>query len=168
MIINPNIIPDIINILTILGTAFLVTLWVGLIIWTLRDIRKRTHDFLPALLSGLVVVLLFIPGIVIYLLLRPQKTIEEDFQTTLEEEALLHTIEETPLCPGCNRKIETTWIICPTCHTRLSKVCSYCKENLALGWDICPYCAQPAPSTTGSPQQRAHPMDENTQQSPRQ
>jgi hypothetical protein len=38
-------------------------------------------------------VVLFIPGVIIYLVLRPAKTIEEEYLTTLEEEALLRAIE---------------------------------------------------------------------------
>ena len=36
---------------------------------------------------------LFIPGVIVYLVLRPAKTIEEEYLTTLEEEALLRAIE---------------------------------------------------------------------------
>jgi RNA polymerase subunit RPABC4/transcription elongation factor Spt4/flagellar biosynthesis protein FliQ len=145
MLINPEILPDILLALTVLGAAFIIALWISLIVWTVRDIRSRTGDFLPVLLSVLVVFLFFIPGIVIYLLLRPARTIEESFQNALEEEALLHTIEETPLCPGCNRRVQPDWIICPTCQSRLKKTCDTCRQTLELDWEICPYCAQIAP-----------------------
>jgi hypothetical protein len=44
-------------------------------------------------------------------------------------------------------------VVCPTCHTRLKKICPTCKKNLELPWNICPYCAtassdgQPSSST---------------------
>ncbi len=85
------------NLATLLsawGAAFLVALWLSLIFWTLRDARTRMKDSRTQLLAVLVVVLLFIPGVIIYLLLRPPQTLEEEYLRTLEEEALLRAIED--------------------------------------------------------------------------
>ncbi len=103
------------------GAAFLTALWFSLILWTYRDIRSRSRDPLLRILALLVVAVLFLPGILIYLILRPPRTLEEEYQRTLEEEALLQNIEDTPLCPGCTRRIQPDWQICPNCHTRLKK-----------------------------------------------
>jgi RNA polymerase subunit RPABC4/transcription elongation factor Spt4 len=64
---------------------------------------------------------------------------------TLEEEALLQSIEETPTCPGCGRRIKDNWIICPNCHTKLRKACLHCGKLMELPWNLCPYCGTPAP-----------------------
>ncbi|MCX8026104.1 MAG: hypothetical protein N3A60_12960, partial [Thermanaerothrix sp.] len=77
----------------------------SLIFWTYRDIRKRTRDPRVHILATLVAAVLFLPGVLIYLILRPSRTLEEEYQRSLEEEALLQTIEETPQCPGCGRKV---------------------------------------------------------------
>jgi RNA polymerase subunit RPABC4/transcription elongation factor Spt4 len=127
------------------AAAFLVALWLSLIIWTYRDIRSRARDPLLRLLVIIIVALLFLPGIVIYLILRPAHTLEEEYQHTLEEEALLQSIEEIPVCPGCGRHIEDAWIVCPSCHTRLKKVCHQCRKRMELSWNLCPYCGTPAP-----------------------
>jgi RNA polymerase subunit RPABC4/transcription elongation factor Spt4 len=127
------------------GAAFLAALWLSLIFWTFRDIRRRTRDPLVRILAALVVAILFLPGVLIYLILRPQRTIEEEYQQTLEEEAILQTIEETPLCPGCGRRISPEWIACPACHTRLRKRCLQCGKLMELSWNLCPYCATPVP-----------------------
>ena len=103
------------------AAAFLAALWLALIIWTFRDIRRRTRDPLVRILATLVVAVLFLPGILVYLILRPARTIEDEYQASLEEEALLQNIEDIPLCPGCNRQIERDWMVCPSCHTRLKK-----------------------------------------------
>jgi len=116
-----------------------------LIIVTFRDIRSRSRDRLARVLAVLVVALLFLPGLIIYLILRPSKTIEEEYQHTLEEEALLQSIEDNPVCPGCGRKTQPDWIVCPNCHTRLKKPCHHCQRLLDLSWNLCPYCATPAP-----------------------
>jgi putative flippase GtrA len=80
--------------LSIWGAAFLLALWGSLIFWTYRDATARLKDPLRRWLAVLVSVVLFIPGVLIYLLLRPSKTIEEEYLITLEEEALLKAIEE--------------------------------------------------------------------------
>ncbi|MBN2149385.1 MAG: zinc ribbon domain-containing protein [Anaerolineales bacterium] len=127
------------------GAAFLAALWFSLIIWTYRDIRARARDPLARFLAVSVVALLFLPGIVVYLILRPTRTIEEEYQQTLEEEALLQSIEESPLCPGCGRRIKDVWVVCPNCHTKLKKACHQCGKPMELPWNLCPFCGTPAP-----------------------
>jgi RNA polymerase subunit RPABC4/transcription elongation factor Spt4 len=117
----------------------------SLIIWTYRDIRARARDPLLRILAVLVVAILFLPGIVVYLILRPAHTLEEEYQNTLEEEALLQAIEDSPLCPGCGRRVKELWTICPNCHTKLKKPCHQCGKLMELAWNLCPYCGTPAP-----------------------
>jgi RNA polymerase subunit RPABC4/transcription elongation factor Spt4 len=145
MTVDPRTLSNLIMLLTAWGAAFLVALWVSLIFWTYRDIRIRSRDTVIRILSIIIVALLFLPGIVIYLILRPANTIEEEYQHTLEEEALLQTIEDVPVCPGCGRKIQDTWMVCPACHTRLKKTCHNCRKLMDLSWNLCPYCGTPAP-----------------------
>jgi hypothetical protein len=145
MRIDPTSLSDILLILTAWAGAFLAALWLSLVIWTYRDIRERARDPLARILAVLVVAVLFLPGIVIYLILRPAHTLQEDYQHTLEEEALLEAIEGSTLCPGCNRRIKEDWVVCPSCHTKLKKICPECGKLMDLPWSICPYCGTPAP-----------------------
>ncbi len=132
-------------IATAFAAAFIATLWVSLIIWTIRDVRRRSKDPMARILAVLIVTLLFLPGMLIYAILRPARTLDEEFQQSLEEEALLQTIEDIPLCPGCSRKIQSDWIVCPNCQTKLKKKCQHCKALMELPWNICPYCATTVP-----------------------
>jgi len=132
-------------IATAFAAAFLATLWVSLIIWTIRDVRRRSKDPMARVLAVLIVALLFLPGMLIYAILRPAKTLDEEFQQSLEEEALLQTIEDIPLCPGCSRKIKHDWIVCPNCQTKLKKKCHHCKALMELPWNICPFCGTTVP-----------------------
>ena len=126
--------------------AFLAALWVSLVVWTLRDIRKRSEDRLVHILAAFSVAILNIPGLIVYLVLRPGETMEETYLRTLEEEALLSQIEERTLCPGCSSQVEPDWVVCAHCHTRLRKTCGNCSALLELPWQICPFCGSPAPS----------------------
>lgn len=125
--------------------AFIAALWLSLVIWTYRDVLSRSRDPLARILAVLVVAVLFLPGIVIYLILRSPRTLEEDYQQSLEEEALLQSIEESALCPGCGRHIKENWMVCPHCHTKLKKNCHECGKLMDLPWNLCPFCGTPAP-----------------------
>jgi RNA polymerase subunit RPABC4/transcription elongation factor Spt4 len=145
MTFNPATISNFLLIATGFSAAFAAALWLSLIIWTYRDIRRRSRDPLLRILAVLVVTILFLPGVLVYLILRPARTQEEEFQQTLEEEALLQSIEESSLCPGCGRRVNEDWVACPSCYTRLKKACHQCGKPIELAWNLCPYCGTPAP-----------------------
>ena len=78
MSFNPSSLGSFMLILTAWGGAFLAALWLSLVIWSYRDIRSRARDPLARILAVLVVAVLFLPGILIYLILRPQRPIAID------------------------------------------------------------------------------------------
>ena len=145
MTFDPTLIRNILLILTAWSAAFIGALWLSLAFWTYRDIRARARDPLARILAVLVVAVLFLPGLLVYLILRPAHTLDEEYQSTLEEEALLQSIEESPLCPGCGRRIKDNWMVCPSCYTKLKKNCHQCGKLMELPWNLCPYCGTPAP-----------------------
>lgn len=145
MTFDPSVLSNFVLIAAGFAAAFLAALWLSLIIWTYRDMRRRARDPLMRILAVLVVGVLFLPGVLIYLILRPAHTLEEEYQHTLEEEALLQSVEDIPLCPGCGRRVKEDWLACPNCHTRLKKLCHACGKQMELPWNLCPYCATPAP-----------------------
>ncbi len=145
MPIDPTFMSTFLQILTAFGGAFLAALWLAMVIWTYRDIKARHRDRLVHILAAALAALLSLPGILVYLILRPQYTLEEEYQRTLEEEALLQAIEDQSLCPGCERRIREDWLVCPNCHTKLRKPCHRCGRLMDLPWNLCPYCGEPAP-----------------------
>ena len=145
MTFDPSNLSSFLLLLTAWGGAFIAALWLSLVIWTYRDIQARGKDPLVRILAVLIVAVLFLPGIVIYLILRPQRTLEDEYQQTLEEEALLQAIEENSVCPGCGRRTKDNWRVCPHCHTKLKKPCHHCGYLMDLPWNICPHCSTPAP-----------------------
>jgi RNA polymerase subunit RPABC4/transcription elongation factor Spt4 len=143
----------ILQVIIALFGAFFLAFWVSLVIWTFRDVRSRSRDIFAQLLATLMVMVFNLPGLLFYFILRPQETLAEAYERSLEEEALLQDIEERLVCPGCKRKTQPDFIICPDCHTRLKKSCPNCRRLLHLKWNICPYCG--AGST--SPPERSVP-----------
>jgi RNA polymerase subunit RPABC4/transcription elongation factor Spt4 len=144
MTFDPVFLSSLTLVLTAFAGAFIIALWVSLVIWTYRDIRSRTRDPLIQTLAALLVAVLNLPGVLVYLILRPPRTLEEEYQRTLEEEALLQALEDLPLCPGCERRVKEDWQICPNCHTKLKKTCHNCSKFMELSWNICPFCGTPA------------------------
>jgi hypothetical protein len=118
-----------------------VAFWLTMIVWTYRDMRARSRDGLAQLFVVIVVAALTLPGLLIYLFLRPRETLSEAYERSLEEEALLQEIEKKPSCPGCGQRVQPEWQACPNCHTRLKKLCVVCRNLLELSWNLCPYCA---------------------------
>jgi RNA polymerase subunit RPABC4/transcription elongation factor Spt4 len=135
-----------------LAGAFLIALWIGLILWTARDIRSRSDDHLAQILAVVCAALLTLPGLLLYLLLRPSRTLEEEYQSSLEEEALLAALTGRLSCPGCGRQTESEWRICPTCSTVLRKACSDCGRMLDLSWNVCPFCGTATAAKEGEAQ----------------
>jgi RNA polymerase subunit RPABC4/transcription elongation factor Spt4 len=130
-------------IATVYGGVVIAALWLAMIIWTNRDMRARSRDPLAQLFVTVIVLLLNVPGLLIYLLLRPRETLSDAYERSLEEEALLQEIEEKPACPGCAQRVQASWQVCPHCHTKLKKACYKCGNALELAWNICPFCATP-------------------------
>jgi hypothetical protein len=97
--------------------AFLAAFWLSLVFWTYRDVRSRTRDRMIHIMATLITALLALPGLLIYLILRPRETLIEAYQRSLEEEALLSEIETRKVCPGCGAAVQAGWQLCAYCHT---------------------------------------------------
>jgi RNA polymerase subunit RPABC4/transcription elongation factor Spt4 len=138
----PANIMSVLNFVLILLGAYGVLFLISLTVWTFRDIRSRSRDVLVQILATLLVLVFNLPGLVLYFVLRPRETLTDAYERALGQEALLQDIEERYVCPGCKRKAEGDFLICPHCHKELRKRCPNCGRALSLDWDICPYCGK--------------------------
>jgi hypothetical protein len=123
-------------------------LWVAAVVWTYRDIASRTRDPFSQTVALVLVLVFSLPGLLLYLILRPKNTMADQYDRQLEAEALLHEIQEQATCPSCRRKIEADYIACPYCRTSLRVPCDSCGKALATTWVLCPYCAEPRTSAS--------------------
>ena len=146
----------VIGVVIVACVVYVAVLWLALAFYVVRDARRRSPSF------GLLVlacVLGFIPpflGAIVYLVLRPPRTLQEERAMAIEEQAFLEpAVDLLPAnrpCPTCGREIEHEFIICPYCRTQFARRCASCDRPLRLGWSLCPYCATDvgAPSLTRS------------------
>lgn len=139
MTIPPDLNVYISAALFILG-AYIFALYVGMIVWTFRDIHSRSRDVLAQIMATLLVALFTLPGLLIYMLLRPHHTLAEEYERSLTEEAILHELDEQRVCLSCHRRVEPDFIVCPYCHEQLRLRCVGCGRLLNPDWDVCPYC----------------------------
>lgn len=143
-------------ILAVYGGVIVAAFQVSMVIWAYRDMRARSRDGLAQIFAATVVAILNIPGLFIYILMRPRETLSEAYERSLEEEALLQEIEEKPTCPGCGQRVHDDWQACAYCHTRLKKPCRSCHQLLELSWNLCPYCTTDQSRYEPSPDARSH------------
>jgi RNA polymerase subunit RPABC4/transcription elongation factor Spt4 len=136
----PNAVIVALQVILAFAGAFLLAIWISLVVWTFRDSRARSRDIFAQFLAVLMVVAFGPLGLLLYFLLRPKETLAELYERSLSEEALLQDLEERASCPGCKRKIEPDFLLCPDCHTALKKTCPQCSHLLNLKWNLCPYC----------------------------
>ncbi|MGH2507129.1 MAG: double zinc ribbon domain-containing protein [Ktedonobacteraceae bacterium] len=136
-----NTITQITGLLIGYVVTFLIVFWISLVVWTFRDVRARTQDFLTQVLATSLVAVFFVFGLFIYMILRPRQTLAEVYERQLEEESLLAEMTERQTCNNCHARIEGDFQVCPSCGQKLKRPCPKCERLLELRWTFCPYCA---------------------------
>lgn len=138
----------------VIGGVWALLLWISIVVWVYRDVRDRSRDSSLQVLSVFVVLMFFpgfnIPGLALYLMLRPRDTLEEAYARSLEEEALLRELGDEGACPSCRRLTDKEYHFCPSCQTQLKDQCAKCERLLSFSWVACPYCNTARPSAAPS------------------
>lgn len=98
------------------GVAFLLTLaFVALYVY--YDAESR------GMKGGLWALLIFLfanlPGFLIYLLLRGPRL---------------------RACPVCRTTLQSDFVVCPTCQTKVGHGCPSCHRHIEPAWTVCPWC----------------------------
>ena len=154
------------QVLIALSGAYLAALWIVLAVWTYRDIEGRSRSVVTQVFSTMLSTLFFVPGVLLYLILRPKETLDSTFQRTLEEEYLLQDLETNIACPHCNRAISDEYVICPHCHTRLLEACVSCSRDIDVRWSLCPYCGHEKGAPMAEIRPVVQPIERFIQESP--
>jgi len=151
--------------------SYALVLWLSAVVWVYRDVRNRTGDQVSQLVAVVLVAVFNVPGLVVYLVIRPQTTLADAYERSLEAEAILHELQLTASsCQGCRRPIDDDFNICPFCRVVLREPCRTCSRLVRTSWTACPYCAterQPARQQPMPPPQagrRMEPPRRTTQQ----
>ena len=139
----------------IILVSYALVLWLSAIVWVYRDVRNRTTDPTSQLIAVLLVAVFNVPGLIVYLVIRPQATMADAYERSLETEAVLHELQLTAnSCQTCRRPIDDDFNICPHCKTILREGCRSCGRAIRTSWITCPYCATDRPVARPQPAPR--------------
>jgi RNA polymerase subunit RPABC4/transcription elongation factor Spt4 len=155
------------QVLIALCGAYFAALWVVLIVWTYRDIESRSRSVVTQAFSTMLSAFFFVPGVLLYMVLRPKETLDATFARSLEEEYLLQDIETKLACPNCHKSISEEYVVCPHCHTTLQQPCVNCGRTFDVSWSVCPYCAHNKSALAPSIRPVIQPLDRFVQSGPR-
>lgn len=87
--------PEISRMVLIFIFAYLIFLWIALVVWTAKDIISRTNSLALQIFSIALSVIMNVFGLVLYLAIRPSKTLIAKFFEDLEYEALVEEANRT-------------------------------------------------------------------------
>lgn len=124
-------------------------IWVALIVWVVKDISNRTQSIVFQLISVLIILLLSPLWIVVYLIIRPSKTLLERYYEEIDENLdMVEEViedknckeEESLHCFKCDYPISHDFTFCPNCNVKLKIECKSCWKTINSSWKNCPYC----------------------------
>jgi hypothetical protein len=133
---------EVIKLVVALAASYWAILWLSAVIWTYRDMRDRGSDALSQIVAVLLVLVFNLPGLILYLILRPHETVAEAYVRNLETEAMLQEMNEQEVCFACQKHIRPDFVFCPHCRTRLQEECGNCGKPFNLSWAVCAYCGR--------------------------
>jgi RNA polymerase subunit RPABC4/transcription elongation factor Spt4 len=132
-----------VTIATIIVLSYVAAIWLAMITWAYRDASQRmTAPWMRWAAAGLVAAF-NIPGLLLYLAIRPPEPLVESYNRQLEAEAFLREVSKDAKCTACQRSVEAAYAFCPYCTAQLQAPCTACERLLRASWTMCPYCAAP-------------------------
>jgi hypothetical protein len=79
-----------------------------------------------------------VPGLVIYLLVRPQQTLEEGQNKELFYASVID--KKISACDECGCLVRSDYKFCPNCAHHLALECPHCHRRINPTWKYCTYC----------------------------
>ncbi len=145
----------------IVAIAYVGLLWLSIIIWVTRDSINRSNSLLFQTFSIIINILVPILGVILYLIIRPNKTSMEKYYEEIEHKMISEGDDGSSCtCEKCLTVVSRDYTFCPNCSAKLKKVCTKCRKGFPSVWNICPYCSEeykgkPMPSTTADKKAKA-------------
>ncbi|MBI5414318.1 zinc ribbon domain-containing protein [Candidatus Peregrinibacteria bacterium] len=126
---------------------YIAILWLALVIWVTRDAMYRSSSILFQI--GAILLNIFLPvfGLILYLIIRPHRTLLEKYHEDLEYR-MLEGGES--YCFSCAQTLREGFQFCLKCAEEVNHACEQCKKQFPKKWDICPYCGEKKGKTDAS------------------
>lgn len=123
----------------ILIFAFII-FWIVVLDWIWADSGERTSNKRSRILYIILAILFNVFGWLIYLIIRPNQTIEEVYWADLERRYLKYETSELGDCPKCGTQLYPGFLYCPNCNYRLKRKCPSCGVYVDKQSNFCPFC----------------------------
>ncbi len=120
----------------------LVIFWIVVLYWVWLDSGDRVSSISARIGYVLLPLFLFVPGLIIYLLIRPPQTIEEIYWADLERRYLKYETSELGDCPKCGTQLFPGFTYCPNCRLVLKVKCPNCEVEMDKHYKYCPSCGE--------------------------
>ncbi len=124
-------------------TIFLIAMaafWIVVLYWVWLDSGDRTSSKPMRIAYVILTGVLLIPGLIIYLLIRPSQTIEDIYWADLERRYLKYETSELGDCPKCGTQLYPGFTYCPNCRYKLKVKCPKCEVEMDKQYLYCPSC----------------------------
>ncbi len=135
-ILNSSTLPMALTAIVLYSAA----VWLAAVIWVAKDLSTRTHRI--DLLVGGVLMNVTLPGLgfILYLFLRPQKTLIQKHFQSVEQRLIREYQLSLAECPQCEESLSKAFLYCPNCSHHLRKECQDCDEHIPVAYKSCPFC----------------------------
>ena len=117
---------------------YLAFFWIALVIWVAKDAIARSNSIIFHVFVIILNIFLPIFWLMIYLLIRPSRTLLDKYYEDLEFQAL--TWHDKKFCWKCNALVEDDFKYCWKCWYNLMQECKWCKKFFSKEYKNCPFC----------------------------
>jgi RNA polymerase subunit RPABC4/transcription elongation factor Spt4 len=130
-----------------LALLFVFVFWGATVYWVWKDARRRFADSTLVWVSTVIGAIPPFLGPLVYMLFRPPEYLEDVRERELEIKAIERRLDEREQeCTVCGTAVDSDYLVCPVCTTKLRQACAQCSRPLESTWQVCPYCETPVGS----------------------
>ena len=115
--------------------------WFAIIWWVWFDVSERTTKTWAKIASVVLVTVFNIFGLIIYMVIRPDQTIEHTYWEDLERRYMKYETSELGDCPQCGAQLYPGFVHCPSCGYKLKVKCPKCDVYVDKNYKYCPFCS---------------------------
>lgn len=120
--------------------SYAAILWLASVVWVAGDIQQRSNSAAVQFGAIAFAAIFFLPGLILYVALRPRQTMEERAEQRMEMQALAAHAAQSPSCKNCYRTLRADFARCPYCASYVGVACPGCERLTEAAWVVCPYC----------------------------
>ncbi|OGC46389.1 hypothetical protein A3J98_01010 [candidate division WS6 bacterium RIFOXYC1_FULL_33_10] len=128
------------NLFSLILGVIILLFWLVIIGWVWIDSGERTSKTSIRVVYLLLVIFLNIPGLIIYLIVRPSETIEQIYWADLERRYLKYETAELGDCSKCGSQLLPGYVHCSNCGNEIKRRCPKCGVLINKDHKFCENC----------------------------